>query len=248
MARVALVTGGGRGIGRAISTELARGGTDVAVVYRNGERAAMETVESIRAAGRRAVVLQADIANEGEAGRLVAATVEQFGRLDVLINNAGVLANVPFLDTTPAEYDWQQATNARASFLVTQAAARQMMSQGNGGRIVMVTSEAGDKPVPGLAAYCVSKAAQQMVMKVAATELAEYQITVNAVAPGTTETDMNREMLSNPEMRDILLRDTLLEGPCTPEDIAGAVAFLVSEPGGRITGCTLAVNGGSLIK
>ncbi len=245
---VALVTGGGRGIGRAISGELARAGTDVAVVYRSGERAAMETVESITAAGQRGVVLHGDLASEGEGERLVAATVEQLGQLNILINNAGVLANVPFLDTTPAEYDWQQATNARASFLLTQAAARRMISQGNGGRIVMVTSEAGDKPVPGLAAYCVSKAAQQMVMKVAATELAKYHITVNAVAPGTTETDMNREMLSDPVMRDILLRDTLLDGPGRPEDIAAAVAFLASERGGRITGCTLAVNGGSLIK
>lgn len=248
MAKVALVTGGGRGIGRAISAELARGGADVAVVYRSDERAAAETVQTIGAAGRRGVALQGDIAHEGEGERLVASTVAQLGRLDVLINNAGVLVNVPFVDTTPSEYDRQHTTNARGSFLLTQAAARQMISQGDGGRIVMVTSEAGDKPVAGLAAYCVSKAAQEMVMKVAATELAEYHITVNAVAPGTTETDMNREMLSNPEMRDILLGDTLLEGPGKPDDIAAAVAFLVSERGGRITGCTLAVNGGSLIK
>jgi NAD(P)-dependent dehydrogenase (short-subunit alcohol dehydrogenase family) len=244
---VALVTGGDRGIGRGIALELARNGANVAVAYRRDSAAAEAVAAEIKSLGRRSVSLQGDLAKPSEATRLVAATVEALGRLDVLVSNAGVLINTPFLEATPDQYASQLGVNAGGSFFLVQAAARQMIAQGDGGRIVLVTSEASDKPVPGLAAYCVSKAAQKMVMKMAAVELAAHGIRVNAVAPGTIETDMNRAMLADEHMREVLLADVLLGRPGTPEDVAAAVAYLASERARHVTGCTVAVNGGSLI-
>jgi NAD(P)-dependent dehydrogenase (short-subunit alcohol dehydrogenase family) len=244
---VALVTGGGRGIGRGISLELGRGGADVALVYRHDRAAAEAVAEAIRQLGRRCTVLQGDLGEPAEAERVVAETVTALGRLDVLVSNAGVLANLPFLETRPDQYDAQLDVNARGSFFLVQAAARQMIAQGSGGRIVLVTSEAADKPVPGLAGYCVSKAAQKMVMQMAAVELAAHGIRVNAVAPGTIETDLNREMLADERMRAILLADVLVGRPGTPDDVASAVAYLASDRARHVTGCTVAVNGGSLL-
>jgi NAD(P)-dependent dehydrogenase (short-subunit alcohol dehydrogenase family) len=247
MTDVALVTGGDRGIGRGIALELARCGIDVAIGYRRDEVAAKAVAQELTALGRRGVPVQGNVAGVGEGERLVAETVAAFGRIDVLVSNAGVLANVAFLDTTPEQYEEQLAVNAQGSFFLVQAAAKQMIEQGRGGRIVLVTSEAADKPVPGLAAYCVSKAAQKMTMKVAAVELAAHGIRVNAVAPGTIETDINRDMLSDQGMREALLADVLVGRPGAPADVAAAVAYLVSHGAGHVVGSTVSVNGGSLI-
>jgi glucose 1-dehydrogenase len=247
MTEAALVTGGDRGIGRAIAIELGRRGADVAIVYRHDRRAAEAVAAQLGELGRRTALLQGDVATAGDGERLVAAAVAALGQLDILVSNAGVLTNVSFLDTTPEQYESQLAVNAQGSFFIVQAAARQMIKQGRGGRIVLVTSEAADKPVPGIAAYCISKAAQKMVMKMAAVELAPHGIRVNAVAPGTIETDINRAMLSDGTMREVLLADVLVGKPGAPEDVAAAVAYLVSDGAGHVVGNTVSVNGGSLI-
>jgi glucose 1-dehydrogenase len=244
---VALVTGGGRGIGRGIALELGRRGADVAIGYRSEATTASAVTERLLDLGVRSVALAADIRDPSTAERLVHETVAQLGRLDVLISNAGSLVNASFLETTLQEYDLQQETNARGSFFVAQAAAKQMIAQKAGGRIIFITSEAAMRATRGLSAYCMSKASQKMLAETAAIELAPYGITVNAVAPGTTETDMNRAMLADPEMRSILTSSILLGRPGTPGDIAPAVAFLASEEANFITGCTIAVDGGSSI-
>lgn len=246
--RVALVTGGSRGIGLAVVVELARRGCDVAVGYVADGAAAASAVAEVEGLGRRAVAVQGDVADPAVCERMVAETVERLGRLDVLVANAGVLVNAPFLDTTPEEYDRVLAVNARGSFFVAQAAARRMIAQGGGGRIVFITSQLGEKAAAGISGYCVSKAAQRMAMMCAATELAAHGITVNAVAPGTTETDINRDMLGDPERRPAAVAPILLGRPGVPADICGAVAFLASDAASWITGATFAVNGGSLIR
>lgn len=246
--RVALVTGGSRGIGLAVVVELARRGCDVAVGYVADRAAAASAVAEVEGLGRRAVAVQGDVADPAVCERMVAETVERLGRLDVLVANAGVLVNAPFLDTTPEEYDRVLAVNARGSFFVAQAAARRMIAQGGGGRIVFVTSEAAEAAFPGIAVYCMSKVAQKMAMMAAATELGAHGITVNAVAPGTTETDLNRELLRNPEMRAALLSSSKLGRPGEPQDSAEAVAYLASDAAKHVTGATIAVNGGSLIR
>ena len=246
--KTALVTGGGRGIGRAISLELARQGHDVAIGWVRDEPAAAAVAAEVRALGRRAVLTRGEAADPADCVRNVTETVAALGRLDVAIANAGVLARASFLDTTPDDWDRQVDANARGAFFLAQAAAKQMIAQGGGGRIVFITSQLGEKAAAGVSGYCVSKAAQRMAMMCAATELAAHGITVNAVAPGTTETDINRDMLGDPERRPAAVAPILLGRPGVPADICGAVAFLASDAASWITGATFAVNGGSLIR
>jgi NAD(P)-dependent dehydrogenase (short-subunit alcohol dehydrogenase family) len=245
--KTALVTGGGRGIGRAISLELARQGHDVAIGWLNDEAAAVAVAAEVRGLGRRAATVQGDVSDPAQCRRLVDGTVAALGGIDVLIANAGIVVKADFLETSPEEFDRQFAANARGSYFAAQAAARRMIEQGRGGRIVFVTSRAGETAVPGISAYAVSKAGQRMAMMCAATELARHGITVNAVAPGTTVTDINRELLSDPEQRRVMLSPILLGRPGQPEEVSGAVVFLVSDAAAYITGATIAVNGGSLI-
>ena len=246
--KTALVTGGGRGIGRAISLELARQGHDVAIGWVRDEAAADAVAAEIRGLGRRAVTVRGDVGDPADCQRLVDEMVAGLGGIDVLISNAAIIAMASFLETTPEDYDRQLAANARGSFFVAQAAARQMIAQGRGGRIVFVTSRLAEVAAPGLAVYSISKAAQRMAMMCAATELAQHGITVNAVAPGTTETDINRELLSDPARRKVMLGPILLGRPAQPEEMAGAAAFLVSDAAAFITGATIPVNGGALIR
>jgi NAD(P)-dependent dehydrogenase (short-subunit alcohol dehydrogenase family) len=243
----ALVTGGGRGIGRAIALEMAREGFDVAVGYKQSSELAGSAAAEIRDLGRRAVAIAADVADPVAATRLVSEAVEELGRLDVLVSNAGSLVASPLLEVAPEEYDLQLDTNARGSFFVLQASAAQMIEQGDGGRIIMVSSEAAVRSYPGLSAYCMSKAAVKMLTEVAAHELAPHGILVNAVAPGTTETDLNREALADPSRREMLVGSILLGRPGRPEDVAAAAAFLASSRARHMTGCTIAVDGGAAI-
>lgn len=246
--RVALVTGGGRGIGRAISLELARQGHDVCIGWVGDQAAAEAVAANIRALGRRAALTQGDAANHEDCYRNVAETVAALGRIDVAVANAGRLKREPFLEVTPEGWDRQMDANARGSLFLAQAAAKQLIAQGGGGRIILITSQGGERVLPGVPAYCASKAAQKMVMMTAAHELAPHGITVNAVAPGSTETDINRDMFADPVRRAAAVAPILLGRPGTPDDICGAVAFLASDAASWITGATIAVNGGSLIR
>lgn len=244
--RVALVTGASRGIGRATALALARAGLDVAVNYRAARTAAEEVVAEIHAMGRRAMAIQADVGEAGEAHRLVAWTVEQLGGLDVTICNAGVLEKAAVLDVTEDSWDRMFRVNVKGGFLCAQAAARHMVAA-RAGRIVFVASSAALMAEPHLAAYASAKGAVVSLARVMALELAVHNITVNVVLPGTTLTGMASSSTASPEALQRVLSRYPLGRLGRPEDTAAAIAFLASEEASWITGQTLVVDGGCMI-
>ncbi|MFF8959752.1 SDR family NAD(P)-dependent oxidoreductase [Streptomyces sp. NPDC014894] len=237
--KVALVTGGSRGIGAATALRLAREGADVVLTYVSAEDRAKEVVASIEAAGRRGLALRADSADPADVVGAVERTVAEFGRLDILVNNAGVFPYGPIGEVTLEEIDRTLAVHVRAVFLASQAALRHM---GSGGRIISVGScWAARVPVPDVTLYAMSKSALIGFTKGLAHEAAPKGVTVNIVDPGPTVTDMNPA--GTAEAEEERLR-TAAKTLGAASDTAGAVAFLAGPDARWITGASLAVDGG----
>jgi 3-oxoacyl-[acyl-carrier protein] reductase len=239
--RVALVTGGGRGIGRSIALDLARAGCHVAVNYYVEPERAEQTVADLIALGVDAIAVAGDVGVAADVRRMIDDVIGAFARLDVLVNNAGTQTWTPFLDVTEQEWDLVIRTNLKGSFLCTQAAARHMKDHG-GGVIVNIGSGCNKVPFPGLVAYTASKGGIEMLTKVSAVELAPHRIRVNCVAPGAVEVERTRQEL--PDYAGTWGRVTPLGRVGTPEDIARAVVFLAGDESSFITGQTLWVDGG----
>ncbi len=245
--KVALVTGASRGIGRATAVALAREGADVAANFVRDAAGAEATAEAVRAVGRRAVAVQADVTQRAQAEAMVARLVESFGRVDILVCNAGVLTRSPFLELADEEWERVICTNLKGPFVVGQVVARQMVKQGQGGKIINVTSEVAERILPNLSHYCASKGGLRQLTRAMGLELAAYGINVNAVAPGTTETDINRDRLALPEERNWRLSNIPAGRFNQPEEVAAAVVFLASPGSETMVGATIAVDGGSTI-
>ena len=238
---VALVTGGSRGIGRAICLELARQGAAVAVNYAGNEQAAQETVEACRALGVQAEAFQADVSDPAACESLIAQVKERFGRLDILVNNAGVTRDGLLMTAKPEDFDKVLDTNLKGAYFCMKAAAKVMMRQ-RYGRIVNLSSVVGLRGNPGQTGYAASKAGILGLTKAAAKELAARNITVNAVAPGFIETDMTAAL---PEaVRIEMAKGIPLGRPGNPEDVANAVAFFAAEQSSYLTGQVLCADGG----
>ncbi|GLY36371.1 3-oxoacyl-ACP reductase [Amycolatopsis sp. NBRC 101858] len=237
--KVALVTGGSRGIGAATALRLAEDGADVALTYQhNGARAA-EVVEQIKNLGRRALAVQADSADADAVSAAVSAVVAEFGRLDVLVNNAGVGFVGAFTETALEDVDRVLAVNVRGVFAATQAAAGVL---GDGGRVITIGSCVTDRvPGPGMALYATSKAAMVGLTKALARELGPRGITVNLVHPGPTDTDMNpADGPYAADQRGL----TAFDRYGTPSEVAAAVSYLASPASAYVTAATLSVDGG----
>ncbi|HUV05549.1 MAG TPA: 3-oxoacyl-ACP reductase family protein [Armatimonadota bacterium] len=245
--KVAIVTGGSRGIGRAIALGMAREGAKVVVNYVANDAAANEVVEMIRKSGGEAMAFKAHVASKPAVEAMAKAVVDKYGRIDILVNNAGVAAFIDFFETTEEAWDWHQNTNCKGIFLASQAVAREMVKTG-GGRIINVTSISGEKATnPLQVAYCTSKGGANMLSKVMALALAPYNITVNAVLPGTIETDINRDVLADPKARNAIIENTPLKCLGEPEDIVGAVMLLASDESKWTTGTFIVVDGGFIL-
>ena len=241
---VALVTGGSRGIGRAVCLELARQGAAVAVNYAGNSAAAEETVEQCRALGVEAEAFQADVADPAACDALVAAVKERFGRLDILVNNAGIARDGLLMTAKEEDFTKTLDTNLKGAYFCTKAAAKVMLRQ-KYGRIVCLSSVVGLRGNPGQTAYAASKAGVIGLVKAAAKELAGRDITVNAVAPGFIETDMTAAL---PEKARQAMLTTIPKGrPGSPEEVARAVAFFAGPECAYITGQVLCVDGGMAV-
>ena len=243
--RVALVTGGGRGIGRAISAMFAQVGAKVAVNYRTNEAAATQTVEAIRAAGGTAVALPGDVSRAEDAGRLVTETEARLGPLDVLVVNHGIWQRAPIETMTPDQWDETLRVNLRGAYAVCHHASRVMIPRGRGA-IVIIASTAGERGEPCYSHYAASKGALLAFTKSLAAELAVHGIRVNAVSPGWVLTDMTRDTFSGPDAAEVLAAIPLGR-PGTPEEIAGPVVFLASDLASYLYGEVLCVNGGAVM-
>lgn len=242
LGKVAIVTGASRGIGRAIALRLAQDNIAVVVNYAHRARDADDVVQAIEAAGGRAIALQGDVANASDCARLFDATEAQFGGVDIVINNAGVIqpGTTMLADTDDALYERIFAINTRGTFNMLRLAATRMRSNG---RIVNFSSSVIGLALPGYAIYAGSKAAVETFTNIFAKELRGKGISVTAVAPGPTATDLFMEG-KTPELVERLGKMAPLERLGTPEDIADTVAFLVSPQGAWVNGQTLRVNGG----
>jgi 3-oxoacyl-[acyl-carrier protein] reductase len=237
----ALVTGGTRGIGRSIVVALAKAGADVALTYNSNEALAQEVVAEVEALGRKAKALKVDVSLAEQASSAIEETVKEFGKLDVLVNNAGVTKDTLLMRMSEGDWDLVIDTNLKGVFNTTKAAIRPMMSQKRG-KVINITSVVALTGNPGQANYCASKAGVIGFTKSVAKEVASRNITVNSIAPGFIETDMTGKL--NDAQKEALMGLIPLKRAGRPEDIANAVLFLASDAGDYITGQTLVVDGG----
>ena len=242
--RVALVTGASRGFGRAIALAFGQEGADVAVNYRTNATGATEVAAALQKLGRRALVVEADVASEDEVRELVGATLSRFGRLDILVNNAGIMERGLFADVPVSAYARMFATNVTGTMHCTRAALPAMMER-RYGRIVNVSSQLARAGVGtgGFAAYAATKGAIEAFTRAVAHEVGEHGITVNAIAPGGIDTDMSRAVMT-PEYRARRTKELPVRHLGTLDDVGYAALCLADEAAGYLTGQVVQVNGG----
>lgn len=242
--RTALITGGSRGIGRAIAIHLAMEGYSVAVNYAGSEDKAKKVVETIMSTGGRAIAVQGDVSRSEDVESMLKAVLDTFGRLDVLVNNAGITRDNLLMRLKEEDWDSVLDTNLKGVYLCCKGVAKVMMKQ-RYGRIINITSVVGQMGNPGQANYSAAKAGVIGLTKSLAKELASRNITVNAVAPGYIQTDMTDKLSA--DIRESLAQSIPLGRLGQPEDVAKAVAFLASPNADYITGQTINVDGGMVM-
>jgi glucose 1-dehydrogenase len=244
--KVAIVTGGNSGIGQAIVLELARRGARVVIDYIAHPEATTALEQQIKALGTQAIGVEADVSKVADLQKLVAAAVSQFGRLDIMVNNAGVETRTSILNTTEAQYDKVLQINLKSAFFGTQFAAQQMIKQGDGGRIINITSVHEDWPMPGNTAYCLSKGGMRMLTRTAGVELAPHNILVVGVGPGAVATPINVGTMKDPALMAKLDAAIPIGRMAKPEEIANVVAFLAGDGASYITATTIISDGGMM--
>lgn len=241
--RVAVVTGGGRGIGRAVCLAFAKEGADITVNDVAEDLSAQEVAESIREIGRKAVAVKGSVAVKGDTERLMQTTIDRFGKIDVLVNNAGTTNAAMLYKMTEEQWDEVVDIHLKGSFLCMQAASKYMMAQ-RSGKIINVSSVAGLTGTKGQINYSAAKGGMIALTKSAARELAGYGITVNAVVLGIVNTEMTEKIRTDPKLKEIYKNRILLDRFAELEDVVPAFVFLASDESNYITGQLLCVDGG----
>jgi glucose 1-dehydrogenase len=242
--KVAIVTGGNSGIGLAIVLGLAKEGASVVIDYVAHPEATEALEKQVAALGDKAIGVQADVSKVADLEKLIAAAVRNFGRLDVMVNNAGIETRTSVLETTEAQFDKVLEINLKSAFFGTQLAAQQMIKQGSGGRIINVSSVHEDWPMPGNAPYCLSKGGMRMLTRTAGVELAPHNVLVVGVGPGAVATPINQSTMDDPALMRKLDAAIPIGRMARPEEIASVVAFLAGGGASYLTATTIFADGG----
>jgi glucose 1-dehydrogenase len=242
--KVAVVTGGNSGIGKAIALGLARAGAGIVIDYIAHPEATQALERDIAALGDVAIGVEADVSNVQDLQRLVDAAVAKFGRLDIMVNNAGMETRTSVLDTTEAQYNKVLDVNLKSAFFGTQVAAKQMIRQGSGGCIINITSVHEDWPMPNNTAYCLAKGGMRMLTRTAGVELAPHKIRVVGVGPGAVATPINLSTMNDPALLAKLNAAIPLGRMAQPEEIAGVVVFAAGDAASYLTSTTIFADGG----
>jgi glucose 1-dehydrogenase len=244
--RVAVVTGAGTGIGQAIAVAFAEAGAAVVVDYVGKASVAEDIISKINAMGGKVLGVDADISLPEDVNELVRKTVAAFGKLDIFVNNAGIEKKITFVDYPLEEWQKIMAVNLTGPFLCSQAAARQMIAQGSGGRIIIISSIHEDLPMPTNAPYCATKGGLRMLMRTIAVELAPHKITVNNIAPGAIYTPIDKDVEMDAKLNDQILAEIPLGRWGKPEVVAQLAVYLASDDAAYVTGSTHFIDGGML--
>jgi glucose 1-dehydrogenase len=242
--KVAAVTGGNQGIGRAIVERFAQEGAEVALCYRSNKAGADEVVAAVQKMGRKAAAIQCDVGKVAEAQRFITEAVAQFGRVDILVNNAGLERHADFWDVSEQDYDLVLDVNLKGPFFVTQAFVKHRMQGKAGGKVVNISSVHEELPFPHFTSYCASKGGLKMMTRNLSIELAPLGITINSIAPGAIETPINKKLLNDPVKLKSVLENIPLKRLGKPEDVAAVAVFLASAESDYVTGTTYFVDGG----
>jgi glucose 1-dehydrogenase len=244
--KVAIVTGGNSGIGKAVVLGLAAEGANIVIDYVADEQATEDLEKQVVALGDQAIGVDADVSKVDDLQRLVDAAVKAFGRVDIMVNNAGVETRTSILDTTEAQYEKVMEINLKSAFFGTQIAAKQMIAQGDGGRIINITSVHEDWPMPGNTPYCLSKGGMRMLTRTAGVELGPHGICVVGVGPGAVATPINTSTMNDPTKMATLDAAIPLGRMAEPAEIGSVVAFLAGPGAGYLTATTVFADGGIL--
>ncbi|MGD0312872.1 MAG: glucose 1-dehydrogenase [Acidimicrobiales bacterium] len=242
--KVAIVTGGNTGIGRAVVLSLAGEGADIVIDYIANEDEELSVEAAVRGLGDKVVGVKADVSKVEDLETLVSTAVSRFGRIDIMVNNAGIETRTSVLDTTEEQYAKVLDINLKSAFFGTQLAAKQMIAQGQGGRIINMTSVHEDWPMPGNTAYCLSKGGMRMLTRTAGVELAPHGILVVGVGPGAVDTPINKATVADPAALATLDAAIPIGRLAEPEEIASVVAFLAGDGASYITATTIFTDGG----
>jgi glucose 1-dehydrogenase len=244
--KVAIITGAATGIGQGIALRFAQEGASVVVDYVGKPDAPNQTLEQVKSVGGKATAVEADVSNPEQVQHLIASAVQAYGKVDIVVNNAGIESKYPFVEYPIEKVRQIVNVNLIGPFLVAQAGAKQMIKQGHGGRIINISSVHEDLPMPTNAPYCASKGGLRMLARTIAVELAKDNITVNNIGPGAVYTPIDADIEAQPELEKALMSEIPLNRWGQPADVAAVAVFLASDEASYVTGSTYFVDGGML--